>query len=169
MPSSEEKTRPRNLRTVFFNLRAGTIPATIGNLTNLKQLYLFDNKLSGALCMSRHTNGPIEKRKSHAGPPLPETLRLLAPLAPTLENLDFGFNKLGGAITDDIAAFTKLTKLDLRDMNLEGESECMFSSTKQSRETTRMPTGLTYDTKQKVLSRTCAHFSQVPFPRRSAT
>ena len=54
------------------------------------------------------------------GPPLPETLRLLAPLAPTLEKLNLSGNKLGGTITDDIAAFTKLSELDLHNMGLEG-------------------------------------------------
>ena len=56
----------------------------------------------------------------HAGPPLPETLRLLAPLAPKLEELNLGGNKLGGTITDDITAFTKLTELGLSDMGLGG-------------------------------------------------
>ena len=63
------------------------------------------------------------------GPPLPETLRLLAPLAPTLESLDLGGNELGGTITDDIVAFTKLTKLYLFGMNLNGESKCMSRHT----------------------------------------
>ena len=45
---------------------------------------------------------------------------MLAPLAPTLEKLDLGGNKLGGTITDDIAAFTKLTELNLYNMGLEG-------------------------------------------------
>ena len=51
------------------------------------------------------------RSESCAGPPLPETLRLLAPLAPTLESLSLGGNKLGGTITDDIAAFAQLTRL----------------------------------------------------------
>ena len=55
-----------------------------------------------------------------AGPPLPETLRLLAPLAPKLEQLDLDGNKIGGTITDEIAAFTKLTKLNLAGMGLDG-------------------------------------------------
>ena len=45
---------------------------------------------------------------------------MLAPLAPTLEKLNLGYNKLGGTITDDIAAFTKLNELDLHDMGLKG-------------------------------------------------
>ena len=47
-------------------------------------------------------------------------MRLLAPLAPTLEKLNLGDNKLGGTITDDITAFTKLTELFLYDMGLGG-------------------------------------------------
>ena len=58
------------------------------------------------------------------GPPLPETLRLLAPLASTLEKLSLIGNKLGGTITDDIAAFTKLTGLGLGGMGLEGA--CLY-------------------------------------------
>ena len=62
----------------------------------------------------------LETRPSRTGPPLTETLRLLAPLAPTLETLNLGGNKLGGTITDDITAFTKLTELGLDSMGLEG-------------------------------------------------
>ena len=60
------------------------------------------------------------RSESCAGPPLPETLRLLAPLASNLENLDLGYNELGGTITEDIAAFSKLTELELGGMGLEG-------------------------------------------------
>ena len=45
---------------------------------------------------------------------------MLKPLAPTLETLALGGNKLGGTITDDIAAFTKLTELRLFSMDLKG-------------------------------------------------
>ena len=45
---------------------------------------------------------------------------MLKPLAPTLMKLDLSGNKLGGTITDDIAAFTKLTSLDLYNMDLKG-------------------------------------------------
>jgi len=63
---------------------------------------------------------PIEKRIARAGPPLPEALQLLAPLAPNLENLNLGYNKLGGTITEHIAVFTKLTVLTLWGMGLSG-------------------------------------------------
>ena len=36
----------------IFILCTGNVPATIGNLTNLTELYLYSNNLSGALCMS---------------------------------------------------------------------------------------------------------------------
>ena len=67
----------------------------------------------------------------HAGPPLPETLRLLAPLAPTLEKLNLGRNPLGGTVTEDITAFTNLTELELWRMGLSGACSCMFTSTQK--------------------------------------
>ena len=45
---------------------------------------------------------------------------MLLPLAPTLETLDLGGNKLGGTITDDIASFMKLNFLYLALMGLQG-------------------------------------------------
>ena len=54
------------------------------------------------------------------GPPLPETLKLLAPLA-NLEELNLAGNKLGGAITADAAAFANLKKLVLYAMGLYGK------------------------------------------------
>ena len=65
------------------------------------------------------------RSESCAGPPLPETLRLLTPLASNLEILNLSGNELGGTITEDIAAFTKLTELKLFDMGLEGACSCI--------------------------------------------
>ena len=45
---------------------------------------------------------------------------MLKPLAPTLMKFNLSKTKLGGTITDDVAAFTKLTVLDLSCMDLEG-------------------------------------------------
>ena len=61
-----------------------------------------------------------DKPFARAGPPLGETLPLLKPLASTLEVLDLSGNDLRGTITSDIEAFTKLTKLVLGGMRLEG-------------------------------------------------
>ena len=54
------------------------------------------------------------------GPSLPETLRLLAPLTSSVETLRIGGNRMGGAITPEITLFTKLTHLELHEMDLEG-------------------------------------------------
>ena len=54
--------------------------------------------------------------------PLDKTLRTLKPLTSTLESLTLSGNKLNGMITDDdIVAFTKLTSLDLGELDLAGE------------------------------------------------
>ena len=60
--------------------------------------------------------------KPRTGPPLPETLRMLKPLAPTLEVLNLSGNKLGGTITSDVEVFTKLTELRLLSCGLDGAS-----------------------------------------------
>ena len=68
-----------------------------------------------------------------AGPPLPEALKLLAPLA-NIEELSLGGNKLGGTITADVAVFTKLKKLELCSMALDGK----IGSTRSERFTFRV-------------------------------
>ena len=55
-----------------------------------------------------------------AGPPLHETVKLLSPLT-NLEELSLGDNQLGGTITSDVAVFTKLKKLELYSMELDGK------------------------------------------------
>ena len=55
-----------------------------------------------------------------AGPPLPEALKLLAPLA-NIEELSLGGNKLGGTITADVAVFKKLEKLNMTNCSLDGK------------------------------------------------
>ena len=59
-----------------------------------------------------------------SGPPLPEVLEFLAPLASSLEELDLSGNKLGGVITPKIAFFAKLKVLKFYNMRLEGECDC---------------------------------------------
>ena len=75
---------------------------------------------------------PRDRSPAHVGPPLPETLRLLAPLALNLEMLNLNGNELGGTITEDIAAFTKLTELRLEGMGLEGACSRLTSSTQHT-------------------------------------
>ena len=61
-----------------------------------------------------------ENMRCCAGPPLPEALKLLAPLA-NIEELLLGGNMLGGKITADVAVFTKLKSLNLSTMGLDGK------------------------------------------------
>ena len=61
-----------------------------------------------------------------AGPPLHETLKLLAPLA-NLGVLNLGHNHLGGAITADVMVFTNLKKLFLNEMGLSGKPLSIWS------------------------------------------
>ena len=55
-----------------------------------------------------------------AGPDLPSTLQLLAPLASTLVTLDMNGNPMGGDIPNAIGSFTALTSLSLSGMRLNG-------------------------------------------------
>ena len=78
-------------------------------------------------CISRTDAAPHPRPslrpndRAHTGPPLNETLKLLAPLAPTLEKLDLSHNYgIGGTIAGDIAMYTKLTTLGLAGMSLQG-------------------------------------------------
>ena len=57
----------------------------------------------------------------HTGVTLHELLPRLTPLASSLEVLDLLGNELGGTITADIGVFSKLKKLDMSDMGLDGK------------------------------------------------
>ena len=85
------------------NQLGGTLTADISVFTNLGLLFL--------------------ENVGFEGPPLHETMQMLLPLAPKLEELNLKGNKIGGMITSDIAQFRKLRYLDLKRMNLEGTAE----------------------------------------------
>ena len=90
------------------------------------EIELNDKNLRGARgVLNRSATNKVTMMCDRAGPSLDETLRLLAPLAPKLAYLILGGNELGGTITAGIAAFTKLTLLDLCEMDLEGECICV--------------------------------------------
>ena len=104
------------------NELGGTITDDIAAFTKLSVLMLYNMGLEGAWYDQTYPNkNETALAIARTGPPLPETLRLLAPLAPTLEKLHLSYNKLGGTITADIVVFTKLTELGLDDMNLQGQ------------------------------------------------
>ena len=70
--------------------------------------------------MTRHTRKLLETRTARAGPPLPETLRLLAPPAPTLEKLNTRYNKLSGTIPLELGKLGIIRHLDLSGNVLSG-------------------------------------------------
>ena len=92
--------------------------------TTLKEINVNNNMLGGTitndfgvfkeLVTLELENAGVE------GPPLPETLHILAALAPTLKELNLNRNLLGGTISAEIMNFTKLTDLNLRETGLEG-------------------------------------------------
>ena len=89
-------------RTVELKGNSGLeLPADIGELgDSVTTIDLSDHNLRGApraVCSSAPAQTRIEKRIARAGPPLPETLQMLAPLAPTLEILYLCYNELGGS------------------------------------------------------------------------
>ena len=57
---------------------------------------------------------------SVSGPPVLETIKLLSPLT-HLEELELTSNKLVGTITTDVVIVTKLKKLGLANMRLDGK------------------------------------------------
>ena len=73
----------------------GTIPAELGDLTGLRRLHLFENRLSG---------------------PIPAELGMLA----DLQALDLGENRLTGQIPVDLARLSNLRALDLGGNRLSG-------------------------------------------------
>ena len=79
-------------------------------------------KISNGCCSTSDTKSEIPTI-AHTGPPLSETLQLLAPLANTLEvlnlsaNSGIGYCEIPGQL---LAPFTKLTSLGLAGMKLQG-------------------------------------------------
>ena len=99
-----------------------TLPANIGELgDDITALDLRYCSLTGPLSTrSERLMFATENMRCCAGPPLPEALKLLAPLA-NIEELSLGGNMLGGKITADAAVFTKLNSLHLSNMGLDGK------------------------------------------------
>ena len=110
-----------NQSPLFFCTHSGELCKALSNLMSLTVLNVSNNQLSGFLTPA--LSGSVfatENVLCCAGPPLPEALKLLAPLA-NLEELSLGGNALGGTITADVEVFTKLKKLDLHGMGLDGK------------------------------------------------
>ena len=78
-----------------YNLLSGSLPATLGNLTNLQSLWIFGNHLTGSI---------------------PASLGNLSQLQSLILNL----NRLSGSIPTNLVGLTNLTLLLLEDNQLTG-------------------------------------------------
>jgi Leucine-rich repeat (LRR) protein len=111
-----------------FNQLSGSLPAELGQLTQLRTLNLYNNRLVGKipnelgqlnqltqLILSSHYNvRPGEGNALTGG--IPAALGQLA----NLTFMDLGLNPLGGTIPPELGQLTKLTFLQLDDCRLSG-------------------------------------------------
>ncbi|TKY57003.1 LRR receptor serine/threonine-protein kinase [Spatholobus suberectus] len=133
-----------NLKYLSLRLNglSGSIPPTIGMLKNLVELHLASNNLSGAIPSIRnltnleqillHNNllsGPIPEElgrlhslqtikllKNNFSGPIPSSIGDLA----NLRKLQLSFNKLNGSIPSTVGNLTKLTELSMSKNKLSG-------------------------------------------------
>ena len=104
------------------NNMGGTITSDVAVFTKLKKLELNRMRLDGKMVVPGLAASYVADFHVFfaTGPPLHESIKLLSPLT-NLEELSLGGNKLGGTITSDVAVFTKLKKLKLHSMELDGK------------------------------------------------
>lgn len=97
----------------------GFIPASIGNLAELSQLYLFDNQLSGNIPPELgnliNLNSILLGNNQLTGNILPELGNLV-----NLKLLDLYGNKLTGSIPEELIKLTSLESLNLSNNELTG-------------------------------------------------
>ena len=89
--------------SLWGNRLGGSIPPDVGDLTNLKWLYLHDNEIRGTI---------------------PERITLLT----SLEDLWLGKNQIGGTIPESIDNMTNLQYLDLNFNNISGRLSASMMS-----------------------------------------
>jgi len=102
------------------NSLSGTLPESIGKLKSLTVLYLDSNDLEGSLPNSIAYLNNIKSldisKNSFAGS-LPKSLFSLT----SLEYLYLNYNQFSGSISEDIGVFSALTELDLSNNDFNGK------------------------------------------------
>ena len=94
------------------NSLSGSIPPSLGNLTNLEKLSLHENGLSGSIPPSLGSLANLEKLSLHDNQlsgSIPSSLGSLT----NLEELDLGGNSLSGSIPSSLGSLTNLEELAL--------------------------------------------------------
>ncbi|MDE2965548.1 MAG: leucine-rich repeat domain-containing protein [Acidobacteriota bacterium] len=97
----------------------GTIPAALGNLSNLQQLYLGNNNLTGAIASQLGNLASLERLLLYGNGlqgTIPSQLGNLA----NLTNLGLSNNQLTGAIPAELGNLSNLTSLSLSSNRLTG-------------------------------------------------
>ena len=110
-----------NLQLLYlsYNSLSGSIPAELGNLTNLRNLYLLSNSLSGSIPaeLGNLTNlSHLYLWGNSLDGSIPSTLGNLT----NLMSLTLAVNSLSGSIPSELGNLTNLTYLNLRVNSLSG-------------------------------------------------
>ena len=105
---------------MYFNQLSGEIPRELGNLTNLKTLFLSGNQLSGEIPRELENLTNLERLYLSYNQLSGEIPRELGNLT-NLEELELADNQLSGEIPRELENLTNLKKLYLSDNQLSGE------------------------------------------------
>ncbi|GKV49158.1 hypothetical protein SLEP1_g55924 [Rubroshorea leprosula] len=156
--------------TLFCNLK-GSIPASIGNLTQLTFLYLSNNQFSSPIPSSLANLTQLtslDLSNNQFSSPIPASIGNLRQLT----RLDLSSNNLSGQIPSSLANLTQLTSLDLSNNQFSGPIPASIGNLRQLTDLSlsfnnfngQIPTSLAYLTQLTSLDLSNNQFSgPIPF------
>ncbi|KAK4418916.1 Receptor-like protein 6 [Sesamum alatum] len=120
-----------SLTSAFFfslanNKIIGTIPPSLCNATQLRVLYLSNNRLHGriASCLFENTLGVLNLRRNNLSGDIPDTF----PVGCGLETLDFSWNVLQGKVPNSLVRCTEMEVLNLGNNDLNDNFPCWLKN-----------------------------------------